>query len=46
MTTAHGWRLDGKPVMYQRPGAKQDGKSVRLGDDSDVSEIRRFFNPK
>lgn len=45
VTTAHGWRLQGKPEPYKRPGVEDahDKGTVELGNPEDVATIRRFF---
>lgn len=44
VTTAHGYRLDGKPKNYPRPGGSAPEKdAVDLTNPADVGAIVRFF---
>lgn len=44
-TTAHGWRLEGKPKPYPRPGEDRHDPSeaVDLTDPKDTAAVVRFF---
>ena len=44
-TSAHRWRMEGKPQMYERPTAKrvERGRAVDPTNRSHVAEIKRFF---
>lgn len=43
--TAHGWRLEGKPKNWPRPGSdvRDDDEVAHLDDARDVQRIVRFF---
>ena len=45
VTTAHGWRLDGKPKAYERPQRRDDAEpeSVDLTNPENAAAIARFF---
>lgn len=44
VTTAHGYRLEGRPKPYQRPGHEERRKEpVDPTNPDNAAEIRRFF---
>lgn len=45
VTQAHGWRLEGKPQNYPRPGTEQHSRDegLDLADPKDAVQVARFF---
>ena len=43
VTTAHGYRIDGKPTPYPRPGEPQKDAGLDITDPENAGAIVRFF---